>query len=55
MRPLYIFGLDGTLALIDHRRNYVEAPPCSACGVVMESPASKSLLVISDVQTVRRI
>jgi phosphoglycolate phosphatase-like HAD superfamily hydrolase len=24
MRPLYIFDLDGTLALIDHRRHYVE-------------------------------
>jgi len=25
-RPLYIFDLDGTLALIDHRRPLVEAP-----------------------------
>lgn len=24
MRPLYIFDLDGTLALIDHRRHFVE-------------------------------
>lgn len=27
MRPLYIFDLDGTLALIDHRRHLVEAKP----------------------------
>lgn len=26
MRPLYIFDLDGTLALIDHRRHIVEDP-----------------------------
>lgn len=26
MRPLYIFDLDGTLALIDHRRHHVEGP-----------------------------
>jgi len=26
MRPLYIFDLDGTLALIQHRRHYVEGP-----------------------------
>ena len=26
MRPLYIFDLDGTLALIDHRRHFVEGP-----------------------------
>jgi hypothetical protein len=30
--PLYIFDLDGTLALIDHRRHFVERPPCSTCG-----------------------
>ena len=24
MRPLYIFDLDGTLALVDHRRHFVE-------------------------------
>lgn len=29
--PLYIFDLDGTLALIDHRRYLVEAPACEAC------------------------
>lgn len=34
MRPLYIFDLDGTLALIDHRRHMVERPSrgCSMCG-----------------------
>ena len=26
MKPLYIFDLDGTLALIGHRRHYVERP-----------------------------
>lgn len=26
LRPLYIFDLDGTLALIEHRRHYVECP-----------------------------
>jgi hypothetical protein len=25
-RPLYIFDLDGTLALIEHRRHFVESP-----------------------------
>ena len=29
--PLYIFDIDGTLALADHRRHLVEAPKCSAC------------------------
>lgn len=36
-RPLYIFDLDGTLALIDHRRHLVEAPicePCSGTGMI---------------------
>ena len=32
MRPLYIFDLDGTLALIDHRRHLVERPVCTVCG-----------------------
>lgn len=27
LRPLYIFDLDGTLALIDHRRHLVESTP----------------------------
>lgn len=26
MKPLFIFDLDGTLALIDHRRHFVEKP-----------------------------
>ncbi len=30
MRPLYIFDLDGTLALIEHRRKYVSLLPGSA-------------------------
>jgi len=34
MKPLYIFDLDGTLALIDHRRHLVERPSmkCFDCG-----------------------
>ena len=31
MTPLYIFDLDGTLALIDHRRHFVEAGQCDGC------------------------
>lgn len=33
-KPLYIFDLDGTLALIEHRRHYVERPSlkCFDCG-----------------------
>ena len=31
MTPLYIFDLDGTLALIDHRRHLVERDSCSTC------------------------
>ena len=31
MTPLYIFDLDGTLALIDHRRHLVERGNCRAC------------------------
>lgn len=37
MKPLYIFDLDGTLALCDHRRHFVSM--CSACagtGKVLE-------------------
>lgn len=29
--PLYIFDLDGTLSLADHRRHLVEAPKCAHC------------------------
>lgn len=34
MKPLYIFDLDGTLALIEHRRHLVERPSmkCFDCG-----------------------
>jgi hypothetical protein len=31
MRPLFIFDLDGTLALIDHRRHLVDKHSCLAC------------------------
>lgn len=31
MRPLYIFDLDGTLALIEHRRHFVQRPACPFC------------------------
>lgn len=31
MIPLYIFDLDGTLALIEHRRHFVEVGRCRAC------------------------
>lgn len=34
MKPLYIFDLDGTLALIDHRRHLVQEPACPHCGWV---------------------
>ena len=32
MTPLYIFDLDGTLALIEHRRHLVEYRDCAHCG-----------------------
>lgn len=28
MKPLYIFDLDGTLALIDHRLHFIVPPHC---------------------------
>lgn len=31
MKPLYIFDIDGTLALIEHRRHFVERRACQAC------------------------
>lgn len=31
IRPLYIFDIDGTLSLPDHRRHLVEAPACPQC------------------------
>lgn len=41
MTPLYIFDLDGTLALIDHRRHFVDGGPCFWCkglGAVKRHP-----------------
>ena len=41
MKPLYIFDLDGTLALIEHRRHFVEQRTCPSCcgiGRVMRRP-----------------
>lgn len=41
MRPLYIFDLDGTLALIEHRRHFVDQRQCAAChgtGAVVRKP-----------------
>ena len=55
MRPLYIFDLDGTLALIDHRRHFIEGPNkdwrafFAAC--VDDRP---NLPVIRTLQTLRR-
>lgn len=31
MRPLYIFDLDGTLALIEHRLHYIQRPSLACC------------------------
>ena len=41
MRPLYIFDLDGTLALIEHRRHFVERPACPHCGWIKECDHSR--------------
>ncbi len=41
MKPLYIFDIDGTLALIEHRRHFVErqsCPLCSGVGKVRREP-----------------
>jgi hypothetical protein len=32
MTPLYIFDLDGTLALTEHRQHLLGGDPCPACG-----------------------
>lgn len=32
MLPLYIFDLDGTLALTEHRQHHVKRPACPHCG-----------------------
>lgn len=38
MRPLYIFDLDGTLALIDHRRHFVhKCESCRGTGLIPEA------------------
>lgn len=37
--PLYIFDLDGTLALIEHRRHFVEAPESGKCRHCFEGHA----------------
>lgn len=36
MIPLYIFDIDGTLALAEHRRHLVQPPLCHACGGAAE-------------------
>lgn len=36
--PLYIFDLDGTIALVDHRRHLVQAPKCADCNGSGKSP-----------------
>ena len=41
MKPLYIFDLDGTLALINHRRHFVERPSCPHCGWIKECDHSR--------------
>lgn len=38
MTPLYIFDLDGTLALIEHRRHLVEYRDCEQCHGCGEAP-----------------
>lgn len=42
MTPLYIFDLDGTLALIEHRRHLVEFRDCSQCHGCGEAPGVPS-------------
>jgi len=55
MRPLYIFDLDGTLALIDHRRHLVEGPkkdwPAFYRACVNDEP---NIPVIQTLQTLRK-
>lgn len=48
MKPLYIFDLDGTLALIHHRRHLVEQKPCDTChgtGKVRRAPTEIASVV----------
>ena len=41
MKPLYIFDLDGTLALIEHRRHLVQEPQCPHCGWIKSCDHSR--------------
>ncbi len=55
MKPLYIFDLDGTLALIEHRRHFVEGPkkdwPAFFAACVDDKP---NWPVIKTLQTLRK-
>ena len=55
MVPLYIFDLDGTLALIEHRRHFVEGPkkdwPAFFAACVDDAP---NVPVIRTLQTLRK-
>lgn len=31
MTPMYIFDLDGTLALVEHRKHFIDQKPCPFC------------------------
>ena len=41
MKPLYIFDLDGTLALIEHRLHHITVPACPRCGWFKECDHSR--------------
>lgn len=49
MRDLVIFDLDGTLALIDHRRHLVEGGVCTSCFGSLVCPKAASLPAPVDV------
>lgn len=55
MKPLYIFDLDGTLALIEHRRHFVEGPkkdwPAFFAACVDDKP---NMPVIRTLQSLRK-
>lgn len=55
MKPLYIFDLDGTLALIEHRRHYVDGKkkdwPAFFAACVDDKP---NMPVIQTLQTLRK-
>lgn len=42
LRPIYIFDLDGTLALIEHRLPFIVAPSCPHCGWHKECDHSRN-------------